>query len=51
MNVKHIKWHNNYDFTLGETYKANKYKEGWLLIDGQLYREEYFEKTTTERRY
>ena len=36
MKVKYIKEHNNYDFVLGEVYAASKYKEGWLLIEGQL---------------
>lgn len=43
MTVTYIKWHNNYDFELGKKYQAQKYKDGWLLIDGQLYRENYFE--------
>lgn len=42
MKVKYIKKHNNYDFILGQVYEANKYKNGWLRINGQLYREEYF---------
>ncbi len=45
MDVIYVKWHNNYDFILGEMYKAQQYKEGWLLIDGQLYREECFKKS------
>lgn len=44
MKVKYIKEHNNYDFTLNKEYIATKYKDGWLLIDGQLYREECFEE-------
>lgn len=44
MKVKYIKEHNNYDFVLEEVYAASKYKEDWLLINGQLYREECFKK-------
>lgn len=44
MKVKYVKWHNNYPFVLGQTYSALSYKPGWLLIQGQLYREEQFEK-------
>jgi len=43
MKVVYTQWHNNYDFVLGETYEASAYKKGWLLIDGQLYREECFD--------
>lgn len=43
MKVKYIKEHNNYNFILGQEYESSKYKDGWLLIEGQLYREEYFE--------
>lgn len=43
MKVKFIREHNNYSFILGKEYEASKYKDGWLLIKGQLYREEYFE--------
>ena len=42
--VRYIKQHNNYDFVIGQECKASKYKKGWLLIDGQLYREECFVK-------
>lgn len=42
MTVIYKKWHNNYDLKLGDKYKALKYKDGWLLIDGVLYREECF---------
>lgn len=44
MKVKYVKWHNNYPFVLGQEYPAQPYKLGWLLIEGQLYREEHFEK-------
>jgi hypothetical protein len=44
MEVVYKKWHNNYDFILGQKYKATLYKKGWILIDGVLYREECFEK-------
>lgn len=44
MKVTYIKWHNNYDFVLGQEYVAWPYKKGWLLIDGQLYREGCFKK-------
>jgi hypothetical protein len=49
MKAKYIKEHNNYDLTLGKTYKAKLYKIGWLLIKddrGQevLFREECFER-------
>lgn len=44
MEVVYVKWHNNYDLTIGQKYNAQHYKEGWLLIDGVLYREECFEK-------
>lgn len=44
MRVKYIKWHNNYGFKIGKEYNAILYKKGWLLINGQLYREEYFER-------
>ncbi|WP_332238900.1 hypothetical protein [Sporolactobacillus sp. KGMB 08714] len=44
MKVIYIRWHNNYDFVLGREYEAQPYKEGWLLVDGQLYREGYFKK-------
>lgn len=40
--VVYIKEHNNYPFKIGNTYKAIEYKEGWLLIDGQLYRSDSF---------
>lgn len=43
MKVKYVKSHNNYDFILGQVYEAIKYKNGWLMIEGQLYREEQFE--------
>lgn len=43
VNVVYETWHNNYPFTLGESYDAANYKDGWLLIDGQLYRVECFE--------
>ena len=43
MKVKYVKNHNNYDFALGQVYEASKYKNGWLMIEGQLYREEQFE--------
>ena len=43
MKVKYVKSHNNYDFILGQVYEASKYKNGWLMIEGQLYREECFE--------
>lgn len=43
MKVKYIKEHNNYNFILEKEYEASKYKDGWLLIEGQLYREEHFE--------
>ena len=46
MKVIYKKWHSNYDFVLGEEYKARQYKKGWLLIQGQLYREECFEQVT-----
>jgi len=39
-----MKWHNNYDLILGNEYEAQKYKKGWLLIEGQLYREDCFEE-------
>lgn len=42
MKVIYNKWHSNYDFVLGEVYEASLYKDGWLLIDGQLYRSECF---------
>lgn len=41
MKVKYVKNHNNYDFVF---YEASKYKNGWLMIEGQLYREECFDK-------
>lgn len=44
MKVKYVTWHNNYDFVLGQQYDAWLYRKGWLLIEGQLYREECFEK-------
>lgn len=44
MKVKYVKYHNNYDFVLGQVYEASKYKDGWLMIEGQLYREEYFDR-------
>lgn len=44
MRVIYIKWHNNYPFAVGYEYEALQFKEGWLLIDGQLYREEHFQK-------
>lgn len=44
MKVKYVKNHNNYDFSLGQVYEASKYKNGWLMIEGQLYREECFDK-------
>lgn len=44
MKVTYSKQHNNYDFVLGQSYEAVLYKPGWLLIDGQLYREECFSK-------
>lgn len=43
MNVVYNKWHNNYDFVLGQVYEAQRYKKGWLMIEGQLYRENCFE--------
>jgi len=46
MIVMYVKWHNNYPFGIGYRYEAEKYKDGWLLIDGQLYREECFEVVT-----
>lgn len=46
MRVVYVKWHNNYDFELGKEYEAKRYKEGWLLIEGQLYREECFKKVS-----
>lgn len=49
MKVKYIKEHNNYNFILGKEYEANKYKDGWLLVEGQLYREECFESVERER--
>lgn len=42
MLVRYIKEHNNYDFKIGCEYEAIKYKDGWLMIDGQLYRAECF---------
>jgi hypothetical protein len=42
MKVRYDKWHNNYPFVLDEEYEALPYKQGWLLIEGQLYREEFF---------
>ncbi|MDH6427249.1 MULTISPECIES: hypothetical protein [Paenibacillus] len=43
MKVRYAKWHNNYDLVIGEEYQASRYKPGWLLIDGVLYRSEHFE--------
>ena len=42
MKVRYIKEHINYDFILGKEYEATRYKRGWLMIEGQLYREECF---------
>lgn len=44
MKVKYVKNHNNYDFALGQVYEASKYRDGWLMIEGQLYREECFDR-------
>ena len=44
LKVIYVKYHNNYDFTLGKEYEAQKYKEGWLLIQGQLYRQNCFKQ-------
>lgn len=41
--VIYMQLHNNYPFSLGKIYEAQRYKAGWLLIDGQLYRDMYFE--------
>lgn len=43
MKYKYIKWHNNYDLTLGQAYSGYVYKDGWIYIDGVLYRQECFE--------
>ena len=48
MKVKYVKSHNNYDFVVGQVYEASKYKNGWLMIEGQLYREEQFEYIAKE---
>ncbi|MEK4880150.1 MULTISPECIES: hypothetical protein [Paenibacillus] len=42
MKVTYFKWHNNYDLLIGASYQATRYKPGWLLIEGVLYREECF---------
>jgi len=44
MKFKYVKWHNNYDFILGEVYEGFVYKTGWVSIDGQLYRKECFKE-------
>lgn len=43
MKAKYIKWHNNYDFIIGEAYEAQSYNDEWIIIEGQLYRKECFE--------
>ena len=30
MKVKYIKYHNNYDFVLGNIYEAEPFKKGWM---------------------
>lgn len=42
MRVLYVKEHANYPFGIGYEYDASKYKEGWLMIDGQLWREDCF---------
>lgn len=46
IEVIYSTFHNNYDLEIGESYEATKYKPGWLLINGVLYREEYFSPYT-----
>lgn len=46
MKFIYSKWHNNYPFVIGHTYEATKYKPGWLMIDGQLYRHSCFTEVT-----
>lgn len=43
-NVIYTKEHNNYPFGIGYEYEAQQYKPGWLMIDGQLYRDEHFQR-------
>lgn len=43
MRVIYVKEHANYPFGIGYEYEATQHKEGWLLIDGQLWREECFQ--------
>jgi hypothetical protein len=46
LRLKYVKWHNNYNFEIGNIYNGTLYKPNpkWYLIDGVLCRKECFER-------